>query len=382
MFTLLLHGMIEQTVALRVEQSDPNRDASVCVWSRIIQSELPYVQSWIKYHESLGVQTFYLLTNHPHELNTIEGFLGGTSADLARSPISGSPLIRSQIKAVGSKATINLYSIDKGGADDEFSGDVTKHILAEITEDFVVGIDVDEFWVLPRGISTFGELIADDRNYHDVHYATWVMAPNDRLEAQFPPYPVWKGKEHKWMARTSGVMEFQCHDPVMKKGRRNKKHDQGDLLHFWGRSFVDQLLKGMTGTGTQKGGEGPANTIELLNTDLLPQRLKFLAFLVIHPVETNMSFEAPLMTIDKHLEMQYASEAFGSSKQQTGRMVDKALQTYVKFQNCLKQQADLPKYPGGQSLMGIATYLDDSPCNGNGGVKARGHELVVVDDLA
>jgi hypothetical protein len=312
-----------------------------------------------------------LLTNHPHEYDAIGGFLGGTSKHLARTHVSGNSLIRSQI-ITGSGATVKLYTIEQVGADDEFGQNVTKHILADITEDFVVGIDIDEFWVMPKGISTFVEMIAADNNHADVHYAAWAMTANDGLDAQAPPYPVWQDKEYKWMARTSAIEEFQPHDPRLKHDgkKKVKRYYQGELLHFWGRTFTDPLLKGMTGNGTQKGGEGPANTIELLNKDLLPQRLKLLAFLVIHPTEKHMSFEAPLMKVEKNLEMQYASVAFNASLEQTQHILSKARQAYVAFKGCLAQQEGLSKvhqaigHPGGPSFMQIASWLDKIPCNG------------------
>jgi len=265
------------------------------------------------------------------------------------------------MKKNGSRATIKLYTIEKGGADDEWGQDVTKHILADITEDFVVGIDIDEFWVMPKGISTFVEMIAADNNHADVHYAAWAMTANDGLDAQAPPYPVWQDKEYKWMARTSAIEEFQPHDPHLKHDgkKKIKRYYQGELLHFWGRTFTDPLLKGMTGTGTQKGGEGPANTIELLNKNLLPQRLKLLAFLANHRGEKHMSFDTPLLTRNGNLENQYTSAAFNTTMEQTQQILNKARHTYLTFKRCLAQQMDLPIYPGDLDLIKIDKYLDN-----------------------
>lgn len=352
----------------RVKRS--KTQTSVCVVSRIIQSELPYIRSWLKHYESLGVQTFYLLTNQPGEAKTIRSFFKDLGYAQESDALRDSGLsIFTPTNSSNGKADIRFYIPAKVlGGNELFhargsASDIATRVLADIKEDFVVSVDIDEYWVMPNKVSTFAELVAADGSAVDIYYASWMMIPNDHFDALTLPYPVFRGHEEKWMARTSKLEEFGVHNPKVKSGLSViRKHGQGDLMHFWARTFADPLLKGATQTGMGKGCEGSLHTIGLLKQDLLPQRLKLLAFLAVHP-SWQVSFQAPLVEVDQNLEMRYTSMALNASAEKTQGMLARVRELYERFKTCLSQQNDLPSYPGGKSLLNIATYLDESACN-------------------
>jgi len=250
----------------------------------------------------------------------------------------------------------------------------TRRIFADIREDYVVSIDVDEYWVMPKGIPTFASLVAADRFRADIYYADWVMIPNDGWDVQAPPYRAFHVSEHKWMARTGAVNQIDSHEPELTAARvATKRYGQGECWHFWGRTFLDQLLKGATGNGTNKGGEGALETLRLLDSGLLPQRMKLLAFLAVYPgageghealLEVAPPSGAPLVRAEKALELLLLAGALNRSLDGTQEVLGRVHRLYASFKACLARREDLPVYRAGVNLMAIATYLDACRCNG------------------
>jgi hypothetical protein len=320
--------------------------------------------------------------NHPDKANKMKSFfedLGYATKDAPAVLKMGHPIIQDYSvfhftpvesnDRKNSNAEIILYVPEtEDGGDGDFRFRV-KPMIPEIKEDFVVSLDIDEYWVMPKGISTFADLITTDNNRSDVYIVYWLHVPNDNFDALSPPYANFRGSMMKYMARTSKLETLDVHGPLMQGDVEIQREGIGDLLHFWSRTFTDPILKGMTQTGTAKGCEGSNLTIELLKRDLLPDRLRILAVMTLRPKDNEVVFNSPVMEVDKNLEMELASEAFDATVEETQGMLTAFHDVYERFKKCLSQQDFFQDWikgnvggPGGAGLETMNRWLSDTTC--------------------
>lgn len=315
---------------------------SFCVFSRIIVQELPYVKSFVEHYVHLGVRKFYFVSNMFEQHPRIAKFLRTLAADAS--------------------TRIVLHSVHVTDADAALND---MELLGHIHEDFVIGVDVDEYWMLPDGMSSFVNLVEAHPNATEFR-AQWIMVPNDNLGAATRPYRGFRGANGKWMAKAATLKQIAVtpHKPMFVDAfvEHEAILEAGNLIHFWGRSFLDQLTKGLGQKLHNRAGEDLDEVRQMTSEGKIPERLRMLAFLM--SLDRNMTVglsaeSADLITIDQDLEKDIAAELLQSNITAMDEEVVKILDVYKAFRDHVGESMsrdDCPEYPS-KGLEKIAPWL-------------------------
>lgn len=261
----------------------------------------------------------------------------------------------------------------KGGADDILA---REGLLQAIREDYVVTVDLDEYWVLPDGVKSFQDLAA--QRPADIWYANWSIVPNDGLQG--PPQPPYHGfldSHTKWIARRNIIETFygihHCH---YLPGVKRILNNTGVLVHFYARSFVDVVTKGLSqffrdgtvyekfndSSGAWHGSEGFDLTTKLLLRGDLPEKLKVLALLSRHPRPHVLPSKHTLLEIDKDAETALLEGLTRKVVVSSKEWVEHVRERYLLFQACMNDHLfSNPSWP----LLGpmdAAEWLETLPC--------------------
>lgn len=314
---------------------------SFCVFSRIIVQELPYVKSFVEHYVHLGVRKFYFVSNMHQQHARIAEFLTTLAADLSTH--------------------IALHSVHVTDADAALND---MELFGHIVEDFVIGVDVDEYWKLPDGIASFGSLVEAHPNAVE-YRAEWIMVPNDDIySAAARPYRGFRGANGKWMAKVDTIEQIAVtpHKPMFAKAFEEHEAvlEAGDLIHFWGRSFLDQLTKGLGQQLHNRAGEDLEEVRRMTSEGNVPERLRMLAFLMNLDRNMTVDVSADLLTIDHDLEKFIASELLQSSVTSVEEDAGKIHDVYAAFKNHVAEtmsRDEYPKYPD-KGLEKIAPWLE------------------------
>lgn len=261
----VLAGQRARHAAEEIPGASRTPPATFAVYSRVIAAELPYLASFMNHYASLGVVAFYLRTNHPFESEAIDRYMRGV-------PLPATVLTR-RLHAV--KDTTGA----KGVSDNTGCGIHDPILFAQVQETFVIGVDVDEFWVLPRGMASFDALVTRDPAA-DMFKAPWVLHTarfqlgRSQLRRQQPQAILHGHSGHagKWMARRSALLQVCTHKPRLTVNtKRIELHSNrcdplnqsgaGVILHQWSRSFrdvVNKVLQGLIASAAQASYHEPA----------------------------------------------------------------------------------------------------------------------------
>jgi len=248
-----------------------------CVVTRIFDAELPYVGSFVRHYAGMGVQRIFFV-------NTFRAHFQEVCDYVARHAVDGTELV-----------VINTES-DEGQVNR-----MQNEALHAAMGDWVINVDVDEYWVLPPSIPDLATLVK--RRPADVYQFYWLMVPFDSLAGTpRPPYAGFHGTNGKYMARPAGLRRLGVHRPYLKGGggRPARYAICGSLVHFWGRGFKDCLLKAVG----QKIGNAKTSTkqelLTLASQGDIPNRLKLLAYFCRQPRGVTLRGSPPgrLLEID------------------------------------------------------------------------------------
>lgn len=330
--------------------------ATFAVFTRAIAEEIPFLEAFVRHYLSIGVQHFYVLSNRQEDLRQVAQYLPGRN-------ISGAHY---------------TFLLSEGPADDVLLAD---DWLSYMSEDYVVTVDVDEYWVLPDGLSTLQELATD--RPADVWMGKWSWIVNDDLRYDLqPPYSaIDLGSGGKYIAKREKLLNFYgIHTPVLKPGEYQSttmRTDGGLIAHFWGRSFLDATTKGITqlfrdentpfnvandSSGFYHGCEGLSQTLKLIDQGELPERLKLLAqytSVAKHFPDraTLVNVSHPLLTVDREREDEALMKELGE-KGIMNSVLEKLNQTYTAFKQCIQPEiaalepdADLRPQPDRKSVV-------------------------------
>lgn len=127
-------------------------DMVFCVVTRLFDAELPYVRSFVQHYIGIGVQRFFFV-------NTFHGHFAEVRQYI------------SSIEANG--ATLHVLDTkDDTQPVNGMSNEALKH--PEMGE-YVINVDVDEYWVLPQSTADLKTLVR--RRPADVYWFGWLMKP-------------------------------------------------------------------------------------------------------------------------------------------------------------------------------------------------------------
>jgi hypothetical protein len=239
-----------------------DRKQSFRVVTRIFDAELPYVGSFIRHYISIGVRKFCFVNTHTAHFDEVQSYV-------LRHKVDGV-----EIKIINTK--------DDNGAVNGMQNEALHPGIA----DYVINVDVDEYWVLPPSIQDLHALVK--RRPADVYHFPWLMLPFDGVTgAPKAPYRGFHGHQCKYMVRYACLRRLGIHRPYLKGGGGKKARItwSGCAVHFWGRGLKDCLLKVV---GQKIGNSKTSSKEELLQFVAegdIPDRLKLLAFFCRQPRE-------------------------------------------------------------------------------------------------
>lgn len=332
---------------------------SIGLFTRVQEADLPYVASFFKHYALLGVTRFYLMNSRFEE----------DHADLMKY-INNLELPK--------PAKFEYLSIDNIMHDDPVR---TPGLVDMFKDDYMINVDVDEYWVLPEGVPDLVSLVQS--HPADIYYVRWVMVVSDELSPQLSnPYQGNLGFPGKWMARRSLLPEpvpfrmFGHHVVPLKPGSNPTAHGDyqygmnwsvgqkwnmnfplfgkpilavdsfspGVLVHFWCRSFYDVVLK------TQRFNKGQkCTTLSSYTANLaeVPERLKTLAFLTLNTKEPlTVDAGRSLLQTDTDLERSLGNQAAcEGSEAENEASIEALRQKYLGYKDHLSQLMAAGAYP-------------------------------------
>mmetsp|Transcript_44687 Transcript_44687/g.140049 ORF Transcript_44687/g.140049 Transcript_44687/m.140049 type:complete len:405 (-) Transcript_44687:303-1517(-) len=296
------------------------------VFTRLIKAELPYVDSFVRHYRRLGVDHFYMLSNREKDLQVVEAYL----------------------RRHHSKAGFTFF-YRNGGADNILR---SPSLLPAVREDYVIAIDTDEYWLLPPGIRSFLELTSTLPA--EIYYTNWQIVPNDNVMGQASsPLMTYNGCRGKYMAKRSVLRTLHgLHVVKALPGRKYvERRDVGRLVHFWGRNFIDIVLKSVsqvfvdcTGTGGVDPEGRPAfhscgsAAVGGRGLTRLTGRMKTLALMTLHPRTDQITPDHELLRIDADEEGTVLQGLLNMSLSASMRLVGSLHASYERYKTCVAER--------------------------------------------
>lgn len=260
----------------KIARRDP-KTLSFAVVSRLTIIELPYIWSFIDHYLRLGVKTLYLVNTRPSEYEEVAAYLKNNIAD----------------------GYVYLFNVQVQAHVDTMQNQV----LPKIKEDFIISVDIDEFLIITPHLRLH-DFVAANANIPYCHL-WWDMLPNDTVIALTAPYHSIGGHTGKYMIYRPIVKELGIHRPkAIFHLRLSQRPKHGRLLHFWGRSFNDVLLKvlhhriptSITANSSKE------EVLTLLEKSDIPLRLKILAGFLMQKSKVLNSIQENILQINYELE--------------------------------------------------------------------------------
>jgi len=330
------------------EMPERRRASTFAVYTRIIEQELPYFDSFVQHYVSLGVRSFYLLSNQA----------------------GNDVLLKENVERLSKAGPRMVLYVREGAADAHLH---EKKLFDRIIEDFVIGVDIDEFWMVPEKYKSLSDFVKHQPAH--LYWGSWLIVPNDSLtNALKPPYRGYTGVSphlrgtRKWMARTTALKTIHIHQPDLMPGLSTQGHHGSFIVHFCSRSFWDMVAK----TAAQKftssrqsfyhGCEGSDEMRRLFVTGKLPWRLQMLAFHMNVP-KTSTTSSLTLLRYDDTLEKRISSRLLSMSEEKTLEIVQKFHQVYKSFKMCLAAVMRMHPHPwGGMLEKEVTSFLETCEC--------------------
>lgn len=203
---------------------------SVAVLTRVVDSELPYLYSFLLYYlDDIAVDHIYLVIAKPlvfqEEFKTIL---------LSIENVCGFGLVTTQTFDSQIDYDHPVHDITKKiMANDKWQRGygVQNIMLGQIKEEYVIHVDPDEYWVWQN--------FDLDAETPDVVIGKWVFLSFQYKDRR--TIPVQRGG--KYVVKTSEVIWFGEHLPILKNNSQKVRVTGARVYHYWGRSLADMLLK-------------------------------------------------------------------------------------------------------------------------------------------
>lgn len=310
---------IKTTVKLRNLKYTP----SCCTVTRLDLREIPYLDSFIKYYQDLGVTKMYFF-------NTVKD--------------NGE--LRNYFEKFEKDKSIELFD----AKNEDFKKGyfkLSKIPLEKIKEDYILNCDCDEFLVLESGKNICKFLKETCADYYPIR---WRFIINDKEKKNYP-YNYVTGTIKKYIIKRNKIKVLGIHQPGKINGRFEdlKTHPELTSYHFWSRTFTDTVLKCCRDIPTIIKFKTctPKDLRDLIIKNEIPFRIKVLACLSnISDSSKNIAKEMSEVSIDSKLEREIL-EKYLSKKE-----IEKLGKIYLKYKQKLKKKLkkDKPLNPQGISI--------------------------------
>jgi hypothetical protein len=244
-------------------------DPSIACLARMSITELPYIKCFLDHYLSIGISRFYIINTLPQKETEIRDYLKDYMTHIYLENITPDTDVRLCLT----------------------------QMLKHITETYTLCIDIDEFLNIhpPNKIQN---IINEKYRYYEF---TWLMCPNDtdNLLNKNNIFVVKDKINHKSMTLTEIIQEINEHDFVLKTPIEDRYKD-ANLIHYWGRTFNDVLLKSLHHQIRSVKYSCYNDLIADLANNTIPPRFKLLALLMRNG--RNIKLDNYFMKIDFNME--------------------------------------------------------------------------------
>lgn len=230
--------------------------ATCSLLTRVCAAEMPYLEAFLRHHQKMGIDLVDIILQDPKLLPAIDRMARDLDLRLISHLVSGN----------GSPAAMILKAkINK-------------------ERDYVLLLDPDEFLFFP-GHANLASFLAANESPKSC-YLRWVLSPcdfsdDDRCRGYFGHV----GKHlaaSKFVARIASEHTFSLRRMPAIDPLQFERHD-GLIIHYWGRTFRDTLLKCLYYRGVHKSKQSSVQNVKSCQQgSSLPSRLKLLAALNLH----------------------------------------------------------------------------------------------------
>ena len=305
---------------------------SIGIITRVCKSELPYLSAFVDHHLNCGVTHLYFLLQdrsiNDRILKMLHAFKGFYSIFLVNPKVSPNTALEN--------FDIKLTNTD-----------------------YLLLADVDEYFYSVNDLNISDAIESLDKP--DYVYMSWIMAPsdfNDTTRTQG-----FLGHTGKAIARRTYINkvlnphtflmnQFSAPGSKPLKIYKGKDFNTSDiyLVHYWGRSFSDILLKCIY---HEHMGIKTSSVDELKNagkSGSLPQRLKFLAVLNLHKRFITLP-DFILNKVDHNLENELITAFIHKDE------IEAIKKAYEIYKSALDYKKHVAIYPALHTLLTLAQVL-------------------------
>jgi hypothetical protein len=236
--------------------------------SRVCEIELPYIDSFVLYHQRIGISQFVFISYRSSETPIIKQYLRKYSTVNVINVDHSRKMIKNSGFKKGQK--VKHYSSRLMGCQNQ--------ALEKLNTTWVLGLDLDEYFTLPKPfkkISQWQKKISTRKN--EWYSLPWRMVVNDKISVS-QKMKSFKGHAGKYMVRKDCVMRLREHTPDTR-GCKRKNSNGAHLTHYWGRSLNDIILKCVFHEFNSKKKSSIKAVKGIINGGNLPIRMRLLAFL-------------------------------------------------------------------------------------------------------
>ena len=226
---------------------------TACLISRVYIGEIPYIKAFVSHYIRLKFDKIYLIITRKDEEAEIRSYLNNYD----------------NIEY--------LYPLNDGDVKMLYMN----HLIPYIKEDYVLHIDIDEF--LDLGLNNIKTLFQE--SLYDKYHFNWAIVVNDGLTSTKVASmgQTHRNKPWKTMCKTSIIEEWVGAIDMKTKTGIEGHHSKYNLIHYWGRSYNDLLIKSIYGNGFKDAKscslESVIKYVDDPDVNELPNRLKMMAVL-------------------------------------------------------------------------------------------------------
>jgi len=230
---------------------------TVALVARIYVGELPYVTSWINYYTSLGIHKIYLIITNAAEASQIKKYIQDAITPTAKIDFF-----------VSSIRTIQMSTYNS--------------IISSIKEDYTLFLDIDEYLDIGSN-ATFGDFLKSEPG--EKYHFYWVITTNDGISNPAKGFDnKFSKRAYKTMCKTSLIAGWKDSHNFLTKVPIAPTFSKYNVIHFFGRTFNDMLIKSFYGKGYLNKDKNASlkdleTTIHSENINALPTRLKMMALI-------------------------------------------------------------------------------------------------------
>lgn len=286
--------------------------------TRVFVGEIPYLSYYFDHYISIGIDKFYLVFADMREFERIDSIIAPYKD---RCKYIFETQGRNVNKALG---------VD----------------VSEFETDYILSVDVDEFLYV-AGDASLKDLISEANS--PGFMMRWIMSPRD-FDDPHGKITGFRGHAGKKIARTNLITGISGpHGFAYAENVTLGRDKRLQLVHYWGRSFNDIVIKCMYQMLPNSKRSSIAEMETLLESGKLPERLRVLASLVRHDQNVVLDVEQRSVA-NTELEQELLSVV-------SRDFLDNLEAVYRKFKADLVYETQVAVYPREGNIYDLGRIL-------------------------